>query len=186
MIQSFNDLYVAPNLADGAAIGNTTTETVLYATTEPTVFGTNDQIVERACLLWELWGRISNVVTAAPTMRWRVRWGGVAGVILCDSGAISASASAFTNAQWYMHGHLIVRLTGSGTSGSIMSQGKILTTNQTGTPTPVLMGSAGVLTPAAVGIDSTIDKLLSFTFQWGTANPSNTIQCITRLLWGMR
>lgn len=184
MIQSFNDLYVPPNIADGAAIGNTTTETVLYATTEPTIFGTNDQIVERACLFWELWGRISNVVTAAPTMRWRVRWGGVAGVILCDSGAISASASAFTNGQWYMRGYLIVRTTG--TAGTIMSQGDVFTANMTGTPTDILMGSAGVNTPVAVSIDSTIDKLLSFTFQWGTANASNTIQCITRLLWGMR
>lgn len=183
MIQSFVDLYAPPNILDFTAVGNTATETVLCD--DLTIFGTNRQMQPSMALSYDLRGRISNVVTAAPTIRFRVRWGGVAGLVLADSGAIACSASAFTNAQWAIYGSLIIRAFGSGTSGSIMCQGEVFASNF-GTLASILMGSAGVLTPAVVGVDTTVDKALSFTAQWGTANASNTIQCITAMVLSLR
>jgi hypothetical protein len=160
--------------ADGTAIANTTTETVIF----PNVTIPGNFMQDGRVLRLVLGGRYST--TGTPTLTFRVRWGGTSGTQLCASGAM-VTGSAVTNAQWRMEVMLQVRANGS--SGSIFALGGATlgsaTTSSVGSATNAgafdHMGSAGVATPAAVTVDLTADTALSVTAQWGTASASNTL-----------
>jgi hypothetical protein len=119
-------------------------------------------------------GQISNIVTAQPTITFRIRFGGVAGTVLASTGAITTSATAFTAAIWDMEALIVTRTNGS--SGSLFTMGTMTIANDASAGIARGMGSAGALTPAAVTVDLTADTALSFTAQWGTANAANTLQ----------
>src|SRR5215831_19594343 len=96
--------YVSPlvvDIADGAQILNTTTETIIcpdYA------FSTNDsRIYQGASFSVECWFDVSNVVTTPGTLTLRLRWGGVAGTVLASTGAITLSATARTSYSGSLH-----------------------------------------------------------------------------------
>ena len=118
--------------------------------------------------------------TATPTLVFALRWNGVSGTVLSQSGAI-VTGSGLSNAQWKVE--LIVQTRTNGSSGSLYVQGEAIThedavaTQGTATNMGVVnpMGSAGVQTPAAVTVDLTADIPLSLTADWSAQSSSNTI-----------
>jgi len=165
-------------VADGAAVANTVTETIIF----PNVTIPANYMADGRVLRLTAYGRWSNVVTAVPTLTFRLRWGDVSGTVLAASGAITTPATATTNAMWAIELILQTRLNGA--TGTIFATG-IVTMGEDAAPTfgtvtnygvASFMGSAGVATPAAVTADLTADTALSLTAQWSAANAANTLQ----------
>lgn len=163
--------------ADGTAVANTVTETILF----PNVVIPANYMQDGRAVRLVLYGRYGNVVTAVPTITFRARWGGVAGTVISASGAIVTSAVAMTAALWRIE--ILIQTRANGATGTLFTMGEVLMTTNTaptfGTVTNYgvgsLMGSAGLATPAAVTVDLTADTALAVTAQWSAANASNTI-----------
>lgn len=171
--QSWSETVVWTN-ADGTAVANSTTETIIFPNT---TIGAN-YMADGRVLRLTAYGRHST--TGTPTLTFRVRWGGVAGTVLCASGAL-VTGSAVTAAMWKLEAILQVRTNGA--TGTIFAVGSVRVgedaTATVGSATNAgaedMMGSAGVATPAAATVDLTADTALSLTCQWGTASASNTL-----------
>jgi hypothetical protein len=160
--------------ADGTAIANTTTETIIF----PNKTIPANMMSDGRLLIIRAFGRYST--TGTPTLTFRVRWGGVSGTVLAASGAM-VTGSTVTNAMWSVEVAIQTRINGS--SGSLFAIGEAAlgedATSTVGSTTNAratdFMGSAGVAVPAAVTVDLTADAALSLTAQWGTASVSNTL-----------
>jgi len=177
MSRQFWSETIAWATADGAAVANTTTETIIF----PNVTLPANYMADGRVLRETLMGRWSNVVTAVPTLTFATRWGGVSGTVLAQSGAIVTPAAATTNAMWDMH--MLLQTRANGATGSIFAMGSV-TMGEDAAPTfgtvtnygcKSFMGSAGIATPAAVTVDLTADTALSDTADWSAANASNTM-----------
>lgn len=108
--------------------------------------------------------------TATPTLLLGAYFGGVAGVALAATGAITTTTGA-SNWLWMLEYEGIVRSTG--TAGSIWGAGFVtLDTALTGL-VEVPIPQAAVQT--AVTIDTTTAKAITIGAQWGTSSASNTI-----------
>ena len=156
---------------NGAAVANTTTETILFPNaTIPAWYlrdGRRFRITAR--------GKISNVVTTPGNIDFKLRWGGVSGTILAQSSAIALSATANTDAMFEIYIDLEVR--GNGPSGSVLAIGEAYCANLA-TLVPMMMGSAGGAsgnTPAAVTVALDADTAISLTAHFSIANASNSI-----------
>lgn len=160
--------------ADGTAVANTTTETIIFPNvTLPANYLSDGRVIELIAR-----GRLSAV--SAATMRFRLRWGGVAGTLVWDSGIITSNSP--TAALWSIPSlHIQVRSNGS--TGSVFVMGECYVgsaaaatvASATGAPAVVLGGSGGDDTPAGVTVDLTADTALSLTATWGAASASNTL-----------
>ena len=161
-------------VADGTAIANTVTETIIFP--NQTIFA--NYMADGRVLALEAYGRYST--TGTPTLRFRLRWNGVAGTVLTDSGTIT-SGSGVTSAMWKVQILIVTRANGA--SGSLFVTGEATlysataptVGSATGAPAIAPMGSAGITVPAAVTVDLTVDTPLSLTATWGTASASNTL-----------
>jgi hypothetical protein len=162
---------------DGTAIANSTAEALFFNNrTVPAGYLQDGRAMRITAM-----GRYSS--TGTPTLRIRIRLGGLAGTVIWDSGTITVG-SGVTNAMWKLTVHIQNR--SNGTSGTVLAMGDITigsglaTTvgNATGSAATGVMGAAGVLTPAATTIDVTADQSLSITGQWSAASASNTAQGI--------
>lgn len=149
--------------SDGAAVVNTTTETIIY----PNITIPANYLQDGRVLRVRAFGKLST--TGTPTMRWRTRFGGVSGTVMCDSGAITMPSAAANNI-WSLE--VIIQVRTNGSTGTVMALGEI---GVGGVNTFNPMGSAGATNPAAVTFDLTADFALSLTAQWGTASTSNTL-----------
>lgn len=163
------------NFADGAAVTNTTTETVLISDMPIPV----DWMEFKHTLLIIARGKISNVVTTPGTVTFRLRWNGVAGTIIAQSAALQMSATAFTNAIWALYAEMQVRAEGA--SGSVQGLGEVCAGNLSAVA-PNYMGSAGATAPAPVTVDLTGSKTLSLTAQFSVANAANSITAMEVVL----
>jgi hypothetical protein len=174
MSRQFFEETLAWATADGTAIANTTTETIIF----PNVIIPANMMSDGRILRLTALGRHST--TGTPTLTFRVRWGGVSGTVLCASGAM-VTGSAVTAAIWRME--LLIQTRTNGATGTLFAGGVAEigedATSTVGSATNAgardFMGSAGVATPAAVTVDLTADTALSVTAQWGTASASNTL-----------
>lgn len=160
--------------ADGAAVNTTTTETIVF----PNITIPGNYMQDGRVLRLHARGRWG--ATGTPTYTWAIRWGGVGGTVLCSSGV--ATVSAQTAAQWRMEAILQTR--SNGATGSIFAQGNVLMGTATaptfGTVTnygvEVMMGSAGIATPAVVSsLDLTTDTALSFTIDFSASDAANAV-----------
>jgi len=115
-------------------------------------------------------GLFSN--TGTPTLLLGFYYGGVAGVALAASSAVTTTTGA---ASWPWQLYYRGRVRATGTSGSIYGQGVLqLGTALTAfTTRPIPETSAG----RTVTIDTTIVKTLTVGAQWGTSSASNTLTC---------
>lgn len=160
--------------ADGTAIANSTTETIIH----PNVTIPANYMADGRCLRLTHAGRLSS--TGTPTVRFRIRWGGVAGTVLWDSGTITVG-SGVTASLYEFEALLQVRSNGS--SGTIFTIGPTIigaalaptVGSATGAAAVGVFGSGGDDTPAAVTVDLTADTALSITAQWSAASASNTL-----------
>ena len=180
--QSWSEL-IAWATADGTAIANTTTETIIFPNiTIPANYISDGRVLTMRCR-----GRLST--TGTPTMRFRARWGGVSGTVIWDSGTMTCG-SGVTAALWSIPAlDIIVRSNGS--SGTVFVMGETMigsalaptVGSATGAPAAGVYGSAGDDTPAAVTVDLTADTALSITGTWSAASASNTLTGHQWFLW---
>src|SRR4051794_910629 len=105
--------------ASGTAVGNTTTETIVM----PNITIPANYMQDGRHLRGRIFGQIGNVVTAQPTVTFRVRWGGVAGTLLAATAAVTTSATAFTAAvfDW----EFVIQTRSNGSSGTLYVLGCI-------------------------------------------------------------
>jgi len=131
-------------------------------------------------LAGEISGIASNAVTTPGTLTLRARWGGLAGVILADSGALTQSVAAETDRVWLWQ-FRIVCIT-AGATGTFRTFGQIIRGNCARAAAadiaenPTLFPRA---TNALVTVDTTVAKLLSFTAQPSLTTASITAQSYT-------
>lgn len=103
----------------------------------------------------------------------RVRWGGILGTVVCNTGSFNLSSS-LSNAGWSADATFLI--TGVGASGSIEVQGFGSFSSGLLTVNAIQMANTSADT-----IDTTINNDVVFTAQWGTQTPNNSIQIRTML-----
>lgn len=161
-------------IADGTAIANTTTEAILF----PDRTIPANLIQAGRTLRIKAFGRHST--TGTPTLVFALRWGGVAGTVIAQSGALTLG-STITNAPWMLEA--VIQCRTSGATGTVFVMGSVTcwddavgtTGSATNAPGIAAITSAGAATPAAVTVDLTADTALSITADWSAASASNTI-----------
>lgn len=170
-------------IADGTQISNTVTETIICPDFSIPAFYMGPY---KALYVWAM-GVCSNVVTTPGTLIHRVRWGGVAGVVLLQSGAQGLDTTARTNALWQYHGYIICRTpgaTGTFMNGGLLGQGNVLSSTAANL-LPAVLGSAGAPLASgnvAVTVDTTAAKLLSLTGQFSVATSPTNLTCQQRII----
>lgn len=107
-----------------------------------------------------------------PTLLLGFYYGGVAGIALAATPALTVTNSATVNWAWRLEATATVRSTGS--TGTIMVQGwcDLATSLTTVTHTPI-----PVTTLATVTIDTTSAKAITVGAQWGTSAAANIAFC---------
>lgn len=154
--------------ADGAAHANSVALTDI-SPTPPIVLPAN--LLEAGSEIeLEAHGQFST--TGTPTLLLGFYYGGIAGIALAASAAIT-TGSAAAAWPWMMRYRGVVRALGS--AGSIQGEGHLML----GTSLTALALHAIPTTQAlrTVAIDTTAAKSLTVGAQWGTANAANTITC---------
>ena len=166
---------LAWSTADGTAVSNTTTETILF----PNVTIPANYMQDGRQLVQEAWGKYSTT-NVSPAFRFRIRWGGVAGTVLADSGNLTSIAATNSNMIWYCRARTTTRANGA--SGSLFTMGEAViygltpptVGSATGAPALAPMSSGGITAPAAVSVDLTADTALSLTTTQSAAAAANT------------
>lgn len=174
MSRQFWEETLAWATADGTAVANTTTETVIFPNiTIPANFLQDGRVIKLTAF-----GRVST--TGTPTLTFKLRWGGVSGTVIVQSGALT-QGSTITNAPWMLEAFIQTRTNGS--SGSVFVMGSAMcwddavgsTGSATNAPGIAALTSAGASVPAAVTVDLTADTALSLSATWSAASSSNTL-----------
>lgn len=182
MSRQFWSELIAWATADGAAVANSTTETIAFPNiTIPGNYLADGRVIE---LISQ--GRLST--TGTPTMRFRLRWGGVAGTVIWDSGTITCG-SGVTAALWETAIRIQTRLNGS--AGTVKAIGPATigaalaptVGSATGAAATGIFGSGGDDTPADVVVDLTASTDLALTVLWSAASASNTLTGHNHFLW---
>lgn len=173
--------YVSPlrvDVADGTQHAASTTETIICP---DFAFSANDsRLYQGAAFRVTCTADVSNVVTTPGTITFAIRWGGVSGTVLCQSGAIQMDTTARANYSCILQAFGTVRSIGS--AGSMFWQGFVLLNNvadaAAASPQYFTMGSAGANIPAVVGsLDTTTAKNLSVTADFSVNTAGTQITC---------
>lgn len=167
--------------ASGTAVANTTTETIIFPDT--TVFANYMQ--DGRCLRYTAYGQYST--TGTPTLIFALRWGGVAGTVLATTAACT-TPSGVTAAMFRIE--VLIQTRSNGATGTIMANGEVslyaavagTVASATGEALVTPMTAGGVVTPAAVTVDLTVDKALSLTAKWSAASASDTLTGLNQLV----
>lgn len=160
--------------ADGTAIANTTTEAIIF----PNITLPANYLADGRTMRLTAYGRHST--TGTPTLVFALRWGGVGGTIIAQSGALTCG-SGVTAAPWKIV--LLLTVRSNGATGTVFVMGEATcwddavgsTGSATNAPGIAAMCSAGAATPAAVTVDLTTDTALALTADWSAASASNTL-----------
>lgn len=172
-IQTFNEC-LATTVADATAVANTTTETIIV----PDYTFPAGYFYQGRKLRASLYGVISNVVTAVPTITLRVRFGTttLSATWASASGALVCNATANTNLTWKMEFEFVCRSIGTGGTGFLMGQAWL--PNLTAATTINTEGYNNLIpssAPAAGTLNTTVANLMSVSAQWSAANAANSI-----------
>ncbi len=170
--------------ADGTAIANSTTETIIF----PNITIPANYMQDGRILRVKAFGRHSTTTT--PTLTFRLRWGGVSGTVLAASGAMTTGTTV-TAAMWSVEA--LIQTRSNGSTGTLFTVGRAIlgedAASTVGSATNAaagdFLGSAGVATPAAVTVDLTADTALSITATWSAASASNTLTGHIYLIEGL-
>lgn len=169
------NLWTAPTqqLFDGVSIAQNTFTAAQNipvgdsATVFPTTYG--QQLQQGTTVRIDAWGVMSN--TATPTIILGLYYGLVAGVALAVSTA-KTTTTAMTNWEWHLW--YVGRIQAHGTAGTIIGSGYWrLPTSLTAWTEFRLPETA----PAAVTIDTTVNKSWSIGATWSASSVSNSITC---------
>jgi len=160
---------------DGAAIASSTTETILF----PNVTIPAGYMADGRILRLFANGKYSTLGSGTVSHVYQVRWGGVAGTLICKTGTVTLLIS-MTNALFEIEVELQTRSNGS--TGTVMGNGKAVAFggtaptigSATGAPAVSPMTNGGQTVPAAATLDLTADTALSITLTHGANSGSNT------------
>lgn len=152
--------------ADGTAVANTTTETIIF----PNITIPANYMQDGRTLRMRSFGKLSN--TASATIIFALRWGGAAGTLLAQSEAITPG-SAVTNVCWSLEAYIQTR--SNGAAGSLFVMADVTMSLTASTSFSQTFGVSGFDAPAAVTVDLTADTALSLTADWSAASASNTL-----------
>lgn len=172
--------YASPlvvDLADGAQILNSTSETIICPDFQ---FTANDpRIYPGAQFNIKCYFEVSNVVTTPGTLTMRVRWGGVAGTLLATTAAVALSATARTSYTGSLDCDLVWRTIGA--AGSCFAMGEVhlndVPTGADSAPQSIYtMTSAGANVPAVVSsLATTSAQALSVTAQFSVSTATTQL-----------
>ncbi len=166
----WEEVIYTPN-ADGTAITSASETILLPDFSIPASYLTVGKILK-----YTIMGRQSTVITTPGTITHRLRWGGVGGVPVVASGAFAPDATAAaTNLTWMIEYWMQCRSVGA--AGSVMGFGRVEWTDYDDASAASIVANLGmrmapVSAPAVATIDTTIDKLLSATYQSSVATAS--------------
>jgi hypothetical protein len=150
---------------DDKVVANTVDETSQFGTggTDDTRTITADMASAGQCYFIRLNGYISN--TGTPTGTLRIKLGSTNLVVTGPTTLPSGLTNAFVETVF----HLTVRSTGA--LGTVIGQGH----------TKLIVGALGttynrqLTMTAPATIDFTVDQAIDVTYQWGTADPANSL-----------
>lgn len=177
MSRQFWSETLAVATADATAVANTVTETIVV----PNITIPANYLQDGRAMRLRVIGKHSTLGSGTVTLTFRVRIGGVAGVLVCASGAITQVIS-LTNALWELD--ILFNVRTNGATGTIMGNGVArvygatapTVGSATGAPAIAPLTVGGQTAPAAsAAIDLTVDQALSVTVQHGAASASNTV-----------
>jgi len=122
----------------------------------------------------QLAGKASSAITTPGTGQLRIRFGGLAGTLLADSGQMAQrAASAATNETWILD--FLILCQTNGASGTFLSYGRMNRQNRENAastnPSVDIIPTASL---AAVSVDTTTQKNLSITWTASLATASFT------------
>lgn len=152
--------------SDGAAVANTTTETIIFPNqTIPANFLQDGRV-----LRFRAFGKLST--TGTPTIQFGLRAGGVGGTLLWQTEAIT-NGSGVTNINWGLEVLVVVR--SNGASGTVLAMGEVMVNTSTSANVSQVASVSGSDAPATASFDLTADSAFALTAKWGTASASNTL-----------
>lgn len=175
--QFWNEL-VSWATASGTSINTTATETIIF----PNITIPANYMADGRTIRLKLFGLHSTLGSGTVTNIFEIRWGGVAGTVICKSGTITQVIS-LANALWDVEVYITVR--SNGATGTVMGNGVArmfgatapTIGSATGAPAIAPMTNAGQTGPAVATLDLTADTALAVTAQMGSgASASNIIQ----------
>jgi hypothetical protein len=152
--------------ADGTAVANTVTETIIF----PNITIDANYLADGRLLRIRAFGKLSTTLT--PTMQFALRWGGVAGTILWQSEALTMG-SGVVNVNWELEIYLQVR--SNGATGTVVAMGELWINTGTTTSIGQVVSVSGFDAPAPVTVDLTAATALALTAKWSAASASNTL-----------
>jgi hypothetical protein len=169
---------------DASQIAGTTSEQIMVPDVQ---FAQDDaRIYPGAMFNCVIWFDISNVVTTPGNVRFRVRWGGVGGTVLADTGTINMDTTARANFSGKLDFDLMWRTDGA--NATAMCQGLVNLGNvpvgAAGRPQGAyFMGLSGENVPAQqTGLDTTTAKALSVTAQFSVSTAGTQLTSHLRRL----
>jgi hypothetical protein len=164
--------FVAPmpplHTANGTALATSTTLTDVSPSPPITVAGNQWE----AGTEFEIRAMGEFSTTGTPTLLIGIYYGGVAGVALAVSAAIT-TASGAAAFPWQLDYRGVVR--SIGTSGSINGQGRLYLGTSLAVASINMMPITQEL--RTVTVDTTTNKAVTIGAQWGTSSASNTLTC---------
>lgn len=153
------------DIADGAQILNTVTETILFPDYQ---FAANDPLLHQSAVIrTTVFGDSSFVITTPGTLIFALRWGGVAGTVLATTGAYAPDpTAALANRAWMVQFVTVVRSIGA--AGSMYTMGTFSIADVDDATVTTLQGNLNMFVfpnvPAVVSaLDTTTAKALSVT-----------------------
>lgn len=127
-------------------------------------------------LKYTLMGQQSTAITTPGTIIFRLRWGGIAGVVMAASGAFAPDpTAAATNLTWMLEFWVQQRTVGA--TGTSLTFGRVEWTDYDDASTASIVGNLNMRMvppsgPATATVDTTVDKLLSATYTPSVATAS--------------
>lgn len=170
--------------ASGAAVANSTAETIIFPDIAiPAGF----MMTGNALRTLQLRAIGQYSTTGTPTLIFTLRWGGVAGTLLCKTAACTLP-SGVTAAIWDLD--ILIQTRTLGASGALLANGiarvhsavagTVGSATGEGLVTPMTNG--GVITPATASVDLTAANTLSLTATWSAASSSDTLTGLHEVL----
>lgn len=164
-------------VADGASVNTTAAETIIF----PNVTIPGNYMADGRALRLRAQGKHSTLGSGTVSLVFRIRWNGVAGTLLSQTGTITTLIS-LTNAYWDLDALLQTRTNGA--TGTIMANGVVRVFGATA-PTIGSATGAPAIAPMTVGgqtgsaasaaVDLTVDTPLALTVQMGNSSGSNIV-----------
>ncbi len=169
--------------ASGTPVASSTTETIIF----PNVTIPANFLQDGRALRIRANGQHSTLGSGAVTLLFGLRWGGVAGTIICKTAAITQLIS-LTAAYWDLD--VMIQTRSNGATGTLMGNGIVRVFgataptigSATGAPAIAPMTNGGQITPATASVDLTADTALSLTVTHGANSSSNTLTGLQYLL----